>query len=310
MTKSTRNFILLFFIIIFILLYFLKKYNDIVQQNQIDILVSNNVEFVYNEISYYKKHALSLSILFSKNQKVIDGLKYNQPIKLKNELNTLLGSISKYTKLENTQIQVHTKDLKVFVRNWEDKDVGLDLSTFRKGLVRVQKTKQPYVSNELGKRFNIKAISPIFDNNTYIGSLEVIMDYVSLKKRLSMAGIDVIPLLNNKFLNIAKNYKNNKKLYDYVIIEKNYNQNLYSLLVNNKEVFLQDKFYYEIDDTIITFIRLGNIDDEAVGYLVASFKKTNQKYNYLPSYEYKDTMIHTMTTQSNSKQITKNIIIK
>ena len=309
MIKTYKNFVIFFLIIIFILLFFLKKYNNIIQQNQIDILVSNNVELIQSEISNQKKYALSLAILFSKNQYIIDNLKNNNPKQLKDELNTLLASISQYTKQQNIQIQVHTKDLKVFVRSWEDKDIGLNLSNFRKGLVKVKQSKQPFVSNELGKRFNIKAISPIFDKEKYIGSLEVIIDYSTIKERLQLAGIDVIPLLDSKFLNIAKYHQNNKKLYNYVIIEEKYNENLYNILLNNKDVLSQKQFYYQIDDTIITFISLGSMDKETMGYLVASFKNTNQNFNYLPNYEYKG-IINTTIPLKETTQNKQNIIIK
>lgn len=309
MTKTYRNFVLFFLIIILVLLFFLKKYNDIIKQNKLDILVSNNVELIHNELSYQKKYALSLAILFSKNQTIMNTLKNNQPKKLKNELNNLLTSISDYTKQYNIQIQVHTKDLKVFIRSWEDKDIGLNLSSFRKGLVKVKQTKKPFVSNELGKRFNIKAISPIFDGKEYIGSLEVIMDYSSLKKRLEIAGIEILPILNSKFLNIAKNLTNNQRLYDYVIIENNYNKNLYNLLLQHKEILSKNQFYYEIDDTIITFIPLGNIKTETVGFLAASFKNSNQNFNYLPTYQYKG-IINGETYYKQEIQERQNITIK
>jgi hypothetical protein len=309
MTKTYKNFILFFLIIVSILLFFLKKYNDILHQKQIDILVSNTIELIHKEISYQKKNSLSLAILFSKNQNIIDALEENKPDKLKDELTNLLSSISLYAKQQNIQIQVNTKDLKVFVRSWEDKDAGLNLATFRKGLVKVKATKEPFVSYELGKRFNIKAISPIFKNNNYIGSLEVIMDYSSLKERLKIAKIDMIPLLNSKFLNIAKYHQNNKKIYDYVITEKNYDKHLYSILLNNKDILLHKKLYYEIDDTIITFIPLGDLEGEDIGYLVASFKNANQDFNYLPDYSYKGT-INTKMNSVDSIVHKKNIIIK
>lgn len=309
MIKTYKNFIIIFLVIITILLFFLKKYNDIIKQNQIDILVSNNVEFINSEISYQKKYALSLAILFSKNQNIINTLKHNQRQQLKIELDNLLKTISQYTHQQNIQIQVHTKDLKVFVRNWEDKDTGLNLTSFRHGLVKVKQTQQPFVSNELGKRFNIKAISPIFDKKEYIGSLEVIMDYSSLKERLQLAGIEVMPILNSKFLKIAKYLTNNQRLYDYVIVEKDYNKNFYNLLYNHKEILAQNQFYYEIDDTIITFIPLGNIKDKTVGYLVASFKNSNQNFNYLPTYEYKG-IINGDTSYKQEIKERKNITIK
>ncbi|MBD3831436.1 MAG: chemotaxis protein, partial [Arcobacter sp.] len=176
MNKTYKNFILLFIIVIITLLYFLNKYNNIIHQNQIDILVSNKVEIVQNELTNQKNQALSLAILFSKNQNIINNLEQNRAKELKDELLKLINNIKTYTNQNSIQVQIHTKDLKVFVRSWEDKDSGLNLESFRKGLVKVKETKEPYVSNELGKRFNIKAISPIFNNNDeYIGTIEVIM---------------------------------------------------------------------------------------------------------------------------------------
>jgi len=309
MIKTYKNFIIIFLIVILILLFFLKKYNDIITKNQIDILVSNNIELIHSELSYQKKYALSLAILFSKNQNIIKALKYNQVTQLKNELDTLLTTISNYTNLKNIQIQVHTKDLKVFFRSWENKDKGLNLKSFRHELVKVKQTKKPFVSNELGKRLNIKAISPILDSNKYIGSLEVIMDYSSLKQRLKRSEIDVIPLLNSKFLEIAKYHKKDKKLHNYVVIEKNYNENLYTILLHNKNILLQKRFYYEIDNSIITFIPLGNLKDKTTGYLVASFKNTKQNFNYLPNYKYKGDITSTYLEKENTHN-EKNIIIK
>jgi len=310
MTKTYKSFIIFFITIILILLFFLKKYNDIIKHDQIDILVSKNTELINNELSYQKKHALSLAILFSKNQNIINFLKQKEPEKLKNELNNLINLISNYTKIKNIQIQVHTKELKVFVRSWENKDSGLNLTSFRHGLVKVKKTKQPFVSNELGKRFNIKAISPIFDNKKYIGSIEVIVDYSSLKNRLKLAGIEIIPLLDDNFLDIAQYHKENAKLYNYVVIEKNYNKKLYDILLHNKNILKREKFYYEIEDKIITIISLGNIKGKSVGYLVASFEKSNQKFNYLPNYKYDGEIPNDISFKNENKIYNKQIKIR
>ena len=161
MNKTYKNFIFLFVVVISTLLYFLNKYNNIIEQNEIDIFVSNQVELVQQELTNQKNQALSLAILFSKNQNIIDNLEQDKPKELKKEILKLLEIIKTYSNQNNLQVQIHTKDLKVFVRSWEDKDSGLSLESFRKGLVKVKETKEPYVSNELGKRFNIKAIAPI-----------------------------------------------------------------------------------------------------------------------------------------------------
>jgi hypothetical protein len=287
MNKTYRNFILLFLIIVSILLYFLYKYNSKIEQNQVDILVSNRVEIVQNELTNQKNHALSLAILFSKNQNIINFLEKNKPNELKKELLKSLENIKNYTNINNIQIQVHTKDLKVFVRSWEDKDTGLSLESFRKGIVKVKETQEPFVSNELGKRFNIKAISPIFnDKDEYIGSIEVIVDYSDLKNRLKYMGIDIIPLLKKEYLPIATYYQEYNMLDDFVVIQNDYDKNFYDGIASNKEYLSTNQFYYKNKNKIITQIPLGDIDSKSVGVLMISFDKSEQNFNYLPKYEY------------------------
>jgi hypothetical protein len=287
MNKTYRNFILLFLIIVSILLYFLYKYNSKIEQNQVDILVSNRVEIVQNELTNQKNHALSLAILFSKNQNIINFLEKNKPNELKKELLKSLENIKNYTNINNIQIQVHTKDLKVFVRSWEDKDTGLSLESFRKGIVKVKETQEPFVSNELGKRFNIKAISPIFnDKDEYIGSIEVIVDYSDLKNRLKYMGIDIIPLLKKEYLPIATYYQEYNMLDDFVVIQNDYDKKFYDGIASNKEYLSNEQFYYKNKNKIITQIPLGDVDSKSVGVLMISFDKSEQNFNYLPKYEY------------------------
>ncbi|MBY0541250.1 MAG: chemotaxis protein [Campylobacterales bacterium] len=312
MNKTYKNFILSFIIVFITLFYFLYKYNNKIEQNQIDILVSNRVELVQNELTNQKNYALSLAILFSKNQNIISFLENNKPKELKTELLNSLENIKNYTNINNIQVQVHTKDLKVFVRSWEDKDEGLSLESFRKGLIKVKETQEPFVSNELGKRFNIKAISPIFNQkNEYIGTLEIILDYSDLRNRLKYMGIEIIPLLKKEFLPIATSYQEDNLLHDFVIIQNEYDKKFHDLLLQNKSYLSSAKFYYEYNNKIITQIPLGDIDLKSVGILMISFDKNEQNFKYLPRYEYSGEInIKDTNFKNNSLKEKKEIIIK
>ena len=312
MNKTYKNFILSFIIVFITLFYFLYKYNNKIEQNQIDILVSNRVELVQNELTNQKNYALSLAILFSKNQNIISFLENNKPKELKTELLNSLENIKNYTNINNIQVQVHTKDLKVFVRSWEDKDEGLSLESFRKGLIKVKETQEPFVSNELGKRFNIKAISPIFNQkNGYIGTLEIILDYSDLRNRLKYMGIEIIPLLKKEFLPIATSYQEDNLLNDFVIIQNEYDKKFHDLLLQNKSYLSNEKFYYEYNNKIITQIPLGDIDLKSVGILMISFDKNEQNFKYLPRYEYSGEInIKDTNFKNNSLKEKKEIIIK
>ncbi|MAD42942.1 MAG: chemotaxis protein [Arcobacter sp.] len=311
MNKTYRNFLLLFIIITMILLFFLNKYNKIIEQNQTDILVSNKIKIVENELLHQKNQALSLSILFSQNQNIVTFLEKNDQKKLKVELVKLLSNIKNYTSIYNIQVQVHTKELEVFVRSWEDEDLGLSLKEFRKGLVKVKETEEPFVSNELGKRFNIKAISPIFDKDKeYIGSIEVIIDYSDLKNRLKYMGIEIIPLLEKKYLKIAQYHKENQLLHEYVVLKEEYDKNFFHILQENKNYISNEFFYYEIKNKIVTQIPLGNMDLESIGKLMIYFDKNEQDYKYLPRYEYLGEINSKSDSKNSNTKQKKEIIIK
>jgi hypothetical protein len=311
MLKPYKTFLIIFIVIMSVLLFFLKKYNDIIQQDQIDILVSKNIEIINDEITYQKKHALSLAILFSKNHNIMKALQNNDRVQMKQEINSLLSNINTYTDMKNIQVQVHTKNLEVFFRSWEEKDIGMSLKEFRKGLVKVQKTQEPFVSNELGKRLNIKAIAPIFDTKEhYIGSLEVIISYSDLQKKLHAFGIEIIPLLDIKYLHIAKYHAQNTKLYDYALIINQYDQKLFDLLKDDKSLLDTSKFYSMHNNLIITMIPIHDMYGSTVGYIVASFQKNTQYFNYLPQYHYDGYIISNHENFDIVKKEKPEIIIK
>ena len=224
-----------------------------------------------------------------------------------------MSNIENYTNENNIQLQVHTKDLKVFVRSWEDKDIGTSLESFRKGLLKVKETKEPFVSLELGKRYNIKAISPIFDeNDEYIGTIEVVSDFKDLTRRLKFIGLDVLLLLEKRYLDIASYQKNNQFLYDYVIVQNEFDKKLYDNLLENEKYLTTEKLYYRENNRIITQIPLTNIAFTNFGILIVSFEKDEHDFNYLPQYEYQGKIMNNKTTNSSNKQeqMKKEIIIK
>ena len=248
--------------------------------------MSNQIQIIENELENQKNQALSLALMFSRNQEIVKNLENKNSIELKKELLKLLNIIKTYTK-NSIDVQIHTKDLEVFTRSWEDKDFGLKLDSFREGLVKVKNQNEPYVSSELGKRFNIKAIVPIYnDKNIFIGSLEVIVDFKSLVNRLKTLGIDSIVMLEKDYLKIATYHQNNQKFKDYAILESSFTKGLLDILEKNPQFLKKDKFYYELDNRIFTQIPLGEFENSSVGVLFISFDKNINNFRYLPKYDY------------------------
>ncbi|MFX4277071.1 cache domain-containing protein [Aliarcobacter butzleri] len=281
--KTYKKTLTIFIVLILLILYFLNKYNTILNQKEIDVFVSNKIKIVEDEIENQKNQALSLALMFSQNQEIIKNLRNKNSKELKEELLKLLLIISTYTKLE-LDIQVHTKDLEVFARSWEDKDFLQKLSSFREGLNRVKTTEKPYVSSELGKRFNIKAIAPIFDKNgDFLGSIEVIVDFKDLVLRLKNIGVSSAILLENEFLDIATIYKDSKKIDDFSVIYSSFD-NYDSQFISN--ILKANLFFIEQNNKFYSKVVLGNFQGKNSGLLVVSFDKLIKNFVYLPSYSY------------------------
>ncbi|QEZ89439.1 Cache sensor-containing signal transduction protein [Aliarcobacter cibarius] len=303
---SYKKFLISFLILISILLFFLNRYNTILNQKELDIFVSNQMKIVEDELENQKKQALSLALIFSKNQDIVKNLDDNNPKELKKELLKLLEIIKTYTN-QDIDVQIHTKNLEVFTRSWEDKDFGENLTSFRERLVKVKSSNKPFVSNELGKRFNVKAIAPIYDkNNEFLGSIEIIIDFKDFIYRLKNLGISSMILLEKDFLNIATSYRENKHIEEFVLLQNSFDKFNKELI---KEVLNSDKLFIEQDSKIYSKIPLGNFGNKNAGVLVVCFEKFVKNFVYLPNYNYHGEF-NLNDSERKYNNINKEIIIK
>lgn len=136
------------------------------------------------------------------------------------------------------------------------------------------------------------------------------MDYSDLKNRLKYLGIEIIPLLEKKYLKIAQNYKDNPLLDDYIVIQEEYDKKFYDFLLENKGYLTTNKFYYENKNRIITQIPLGSFDEESIAIMMICFDKNEQNFKYLPKYEYLGEINTKSNLKNNEEKEKREIIIK
>ena len=275
--------IIAFTTILLILFVFYNRYRAYYEDEKMDAYISKNIDILNNNLNFEKQYALSLSHFISQNQIIKQALHVNNQKMALKEITKFIKDIKKSAGIDNVEIQVHTKELEAFARNWDNSNyLGVKLGGFRKGLVKVKKTKEPFVSFELGKRLNIKAITPILDKNGgFIGSIEIIMNFKNAEKRLKKFDLKMIPLLDEKFINIAIDLKNHKKIGRYFLVEKEYSKGLYKKLVNHSDIFKKDKFYYKIEDKIIVFVPMLSVGIQDVGLIVLCMNaKQDEDFNY------------------------------
>ncbi len=257
-----------------VLFVFYNRYANSYQEEQMDRYISKNIDILNENLAFERQYALSLSLYASKNKRIREALRTDDQKLALQEIDRFLREIRDTAGIFNIDIQVHTETLRAFARNWDKSDYkGTELGSFRKGLVRVKQNRKPFVSIELGKRLNIKAISPILDQNGYfMGSIEVIMDFRNIKKRLRKFNMRVLGLLNEKFIDIAVDLRNNVKIGKYYILEKTFPKVLYQRLKRHPKVLDDQKFYHRVEGRIIVLVPMKSVGIEDVGIIALSMR--------------------------------------
>ncbi|QKF82434.1 cache domain-containing protein [Halarcobacter ebronensis] len=214
-----------------------------------------------------KRYALSLSILLSEDKEILDSfVKHNRA----ESFDIVNRKIVLLKKLQNSQIdvQMHNSDLTTYIRSWNFSIKDVPLESFRYGIVKVHKDKKPSVSIELGKRLNIKAISPLIKDDKMIGSLEVIIGFDYLENELKQRGLDTFILLQNRYLNIADTLTNNIKIGNFTLVnDKNKEIAALSKIDISK---LKDYGYFTSDDKAFSYFSIYSFNREKLAYIIVS----------------------------------------
>ena len=266
--------IILFSTALLVLFVFYNRYANSYKEEQTRSYISRNIDIFNENLSFEKQYALSLSLYASKNKRIKRALERDDQKLALDEIAHFLDEIESTTGISNIDIQIHTRDLRAFARSWEKGNYkGIKLGSFRKGLVKVKRTKKPFVSIELGKRLNIKAISPILDKDGYfMGSIEIIMDFRNIKKRLQKFDLNALGLLDKKFIDIAVDLKDNVRVGRYYVLEKTFPYALYQRLKRHQEVFGDQKFYHDIEGRIVVLVPMKSVGIEDVGVIALSMR--------------------------------------
>ncbi|PHO16172.1 hypothetical protein CPH92_03070 [Malaciobacter marinus] len=280
--KANKYLIIIVFVTSFFILltfYFLKHLN-----NSDDLLnnLENSLNTTKNLFEEQKRYALSLSILLSEDKEIVNSFLNNNRVETFNVVNRKIKTLKKLQN-SNLEVQIHNKDLSTYLRSWDLSIKDIPLSSFRKGLVKVKEEKKPIVSIELGKRLNIKAISPIKNNGKYIGSLEVIVGFKYLTKQLKQKGSTLYVLLNKKYLNIATNLKDNPKIDNYLLVNSVDIEDLKDLDLNN----LKDYGYVSTKKHSFAYFSYYDLDNKHLGYIFTSILNKN-KINLNNSFDYEE----------------------
>ncbi len=242
--------------------------------------LENALTTTKNLFEEQKRYALSLSILLSEDKELLESFIKNNREATFEIVNKKIDTL-KQLQNSNFEVQIHNLNLTTYLRSWDLSIKDIPLESFRQGLVKVKESKKPLVSIELGKRLNIKAISPLIKDEEFIGSLETIIDFKYLSNELKQKGYKLFVLLDKKYLNIATQLTNNETIADFIIVNDSSKMIFENLDLKN----LNDYGYVSNDKYSFSYFSYYDFNGNFLGYIFTAIENKNH-LNFNNSYDY------------------------
>jgi len=247
------------------LVYSLSR--DYAQKETISSL-DTMLTFTRNMLDEEQQHALSLSLLLSQDRELLGAYRADDR---RRTFEVIAAKIERLERLQgyHFEVQVHDQDLRTYLRSWDFAIHGVPLASFREGLVLVKQTRKPVVSIEVGKRLNIKAISPILKKGRFEGSIEVIEGFGHLRKRLEEQGYHLYVLLDTKYLSIATTLAQAPRVGEhYVLVGSGKDQESFAALKGGSLRSLGSFGYFTRGGHLFGYFDLRNYHNDRLGYVL------------------------------------------
>ena len=227
----------------------------------------------FNEAMECKKSiGLTNAINIAKNYYVVESLKTKDRGLAITGLSEVTKDFKNNTKYKNIKVHIHDKDVHSFLRAWKPEKWGDDLSGFRKTVVAVKENQTPIVGIELGRAgMVLRGLAPV-KTDTYLGSVEFMQGLNSIvKDGAKKFGIDMVVVMDNRYLSTATALKDAMKVDNYSlavkpdVINKEFFNELTQIKIS-KEGMQRSKHYFVTSQPIYDF------SEQLIGYAVLGKK--------------------------------------
>ncbi|WP_294967015.1 methyl-accepting chemotaxis protein, partial [Sulfurimonas sp.] len=174
-------------------------------------------------------------------------------------------------------IHIHDANIHSFLRSWNAKKHGDDLSSFRKTVVNIKSNKKPIVAIELGRAgLVLRGLSPILNDNKYMGSVEFIQGLNSIVKSARKTnGYEIAIVMKNDYLSTATALSSAPKISNYTlavkekVVNKDFIKDLKNIDISKTNSYQLTNEYFVVSEPIKDF------SNKVVGYALVANKISN-----------------------------------
>ncbi len=181
-----------------------------IQKNTLKGIVEASSEARVMEINGNIKRISKKALVIASGFSSLKELKsiYNDPDenaarqRLRKLVTPIVNKMRKDLNLKVLKVHYHKPPARSFLRVWKKPgqgDGGDDLSSFRFTILKISKTHKPIIGVELGRGgFVMRGLSPIFDGNKYLGSVEVLFPLSELIRVSHLTKVESLLLFLDK----------------------------------------------------------------------------------------------------------------
>lgn len=233
--------------------------------------VANEIQFMTKSyIDAKKESILFIALSLANDPRYIDAIASSNNINFK--LDNFIENLQRNSKYKNVWIQVSDSKGISLYRSWTDKH-GDDLTKVRKGIV--QMIRDPKIRSTVSTGLfdmTFKAMVPIFKDDKFMGTIEVISKFNSIAMQLLNNGFELVLLVDKTYKNQIQKPFTKMFLDDYYIANLNASEANQNYIKNfGIEKLIHDQNAYIIDrenNTFITKYIQKDINGNNMGYFI------------------------------------------
>jgi diguanylate cyclase (GGDEF)-like protein len=232
---------------------------------------ANEIQFTTRSyIDAKKESILFIALSLAQDPRYIDAITTSNKINF--NLKSFTEKLRRNTMYKNVWIQVsNSKGISLY-RSWTDKR-GDDISKVREDIVEM--IRNPKIRSTISTGLfdmTFKAMVPIFRDNKFVGTVEVISKFNSISMQLLNNGYELVLLVDKSYKNQIKKPFTKMFLDDYYIANLNASKSNQNYIENfGIENLIQNKDKYIIDsekNKFITKYIQRDINGKNMGYFI------------------------------------------
>jgi signal transduction histidine kinase len=263
--KKINNslYIILFVLFIFIIFAIVKLVHSVhnIEEDILNTQAQTNSKKLTTLIKNQQDSTLAIALVLSNNRSIHELLLNQKP--LDSTVSNIAKLLHSNTQYSSAWIHIINKKGISLYRSWTSKK-GDNISSIRKDLIKMQEN--PQIMNTISTGMydmTFKSMVPIFKDDTFIGSIEIITKFNSIAQKIRNDNIEPIILVDKSYKKQLTKPFSNRFVEDYYVVNTNANEALLDFIAQKRvKTFWKRKGYDIVDDYFVSYYNIDDVNGE------------------------------------------------